>query len=327
MRSMRWLVAALVILAAIYGGLHLGSMRKAGPRPLFPDFKADAAQKISLASPQGRVVLEKKDDVWVVSSEASYPADAANIQKILDAVSGFSRNDMISSNPEKQAAYQVDSTGIAVTIEDAAGKPRAAFIVGKLGPDYQSTYVRDANSARVILAPGYLRSVFSRGKQSWQDKRVFKVDLADIVTITIKKPGLSMALERASDGKWHLTQPEGAECDSNKATRVARALAFLTADDFAGHMPMPEAGVDKPDSSVSFRVTSGAEATLFIGHAAANGSFYVARDKSDVIYFLNPQSVRNLLPDLASLAPTPETAKPNPAAPPAAPTAAKPGQH
>ena len=310
MRGMKWYVIALVILAAVYGLLHLAGARKAGPRPLFPAFKAGSARKITLGGPDGGAVLEKKNDVWLVTSEASYPADADAVQKMLDVAAGLSRKDMISSNPEKQAAYQVDTTGVAVTIEDAKGKTRAAFTVGKLGPDYQSTYVREANSAEVILAPGYLGPIFSRGTQSWQDKRVFNYEPTDLVEIGVNKPGLAMVLKRSDDGKWLVAQPEGAACDSNKASRLARILARLTSVDFAGRVPMPEAGVDRPDSSVWFKVASGAGAKLVIGHDAGGGRFYAARDRGDVVYLISAQTVKNLLPDVASLAPAPEAAKP-----------------
>jgi hypothetical protein len=310
MRGMKWLLIALVGLAAVYALLHLGGARQAGPHPLFPAFKAGSAHKITLGGPGGGAVLEKQDGAWVVTSEASYPADADAVRKMLDAAAGFSKQDMISSNPEKQAAYQVDTTGVTVTIEDVQGKARAAFVIGKLGPDYQSTYVREASSANVILAPGYLGSVFSRGKQSWQDKRIFNYEPADLVEIGVTKPGLAMVLKRGGDGTWLVAQPDGAPCDSNKASRLARILAHLTSTDFAGHAPMPEAGVDKPDSSVWFKVSSGAEARLVIGHDAGGGRFYAAKDKGSVVYLVGAQTVKTLLPDVASLAPAPEAPKP-----------------
>jgi hypothetical protein len=310
MGGMKWLLVALVVLAAVYGLLHLGSARKAGPRPLFPGFKAEAAHKITLGGPNGKAALEKRDDVWVVTSEASYPADADAVKEMLDVAVGLSRKDMISSNPEKQADYQVDTTGVAVTIEDAQGKTRAAFIIGRLGPDYQSTYVREANSASVILAPGYLTQVFSRGKQSWQDKRIFNYEPADLVELGVDKPGLAMVLKRGDDGKWLVAQPESAACDSNKASRLARILARLTSVDFAGRVPMPEAGVDRPDSSVWFKLANGTEAKLVIGHDAGGGRFYAAKAQGSVVYLVSAQTVKNLLADVASLAPAPEADKP-----------------
>jgi len=114
-----------------------------------------------------------------------------------------------------------------------------------------------------------------------------------------------MVLKRGDDGTWLVAQPEGAACDSNKANRLARILARLTGVDFAGRLPMPEAGVDAPDSSVSFKVASGAEAKLAIGHDAGGGRFYAAKAEGSVVYLVSAQTVKNLLPDVAGLAPAP----------------------
>jgi hypothetical protein len=302
---LKWPLVALAGLAAVYGVLQLVGARESGPLPLFPAFRAEAATKISLRGPGGGAVLEKRGGIWVAASEGSYPAEADAVERMLEAVQGFSRKDMISSNPDKQALYQVDTTGVAVAIEGAGGKVLAAFVVGKLGPDYQSTYVRAANSKRVILAPGHLSSVFPSGKPSWQDKRIFAYQAADLTEIGIEKPGTSLVLRRASDGKWVIGQPEGAECDANKANRLARALAGLRSEDFAGHAPVPRAGVDRPDSSVSFKTSGGAEEKLVIGHGADGGRFYAAKGKGDVVYLLGAQNVKTLLADVAELTPKP----------------------
>ena len=294
-------------LAVAYGALELAGARRSGPRPLFPGFKADAAARLTLRSPDGGAVLEKREGTWVVASEAAFPADADAVGRMLEAIQGFSRKDMISSKADKHALYEVDTTGVAVAVEGGAGKVLADFVVGRLGPDYQSTYVRAAGSDDVILAPGHLGSVFPRRKASWQDKRVFAYQAAELAEIRIEKPGASLVLKRDGDGKWLIAAPEGAQCDAGKANRLARVLASLRAEDFAGHAPMPEAGLDRADSVVTFTTTTGGQEKLVIGRAAAGGQFYATKGKGDTVYFLNAASVKTLLAELADLAPQPET--------------------
>jgi hypothetical protein len=300
---MKWLVITLAVVAGLYGLLELAAARRARQQPLFPGFKPEAAEKISLHSPRTDVVLERQGDVWLVASEGSFPADFSAVGQMLDAASAFSRKDMVSSNPERQALYQVDTTGVAVSIEGAGGRRLASFIVGKLGPDYQSTYVRDASSNTVILAAGHLGGTFDRGQRSWQDKRIFAVEPKDVIGVTVTKPGLSMALERRGENEWVVSRPESGGCDPTKVSKWVRALANLRADDFVGRMPMPAAGLENPDSSVSLETAAGAQVKLLIGHALEGGRFYVKRADRDIVYTVSATTVKNLLQGQASLAP------------------------
>jgi len=312
-KRMKWLLSVLVVLAGLYGLLQFGSARKARPRPLFPAFRTELAAKITLHTSDANTVLEKKGDVWVVTSEDSFPAEADAVKQILDAGKGFSRRDMISANPQKQALYQVDSSGVAVTVEDTRGKVLASFVVGKLGADYQSTYIRDMTSNDVILAQGYFGPTFDRGKRSWQDKLIFRVEPNDVVEVGVTRPGLAMVLKRSAEGKWFISQPESIECEAGKASRLVKTLANLRCENFAWHVAASEAGVDNPDSSAWFKTADGTERKVLIGHGAGEGRFYVKRGDISLIYIVPAQTVKVIMPDVADLLPRPaEAAKAQP---------------
>jgi hypothetical protein len=77
--------------------------------------------------------------------------------------------------------------------------------------------------------------------------------------------------------------------------------ARLSGLDFAGRLPMPEAGVDRPDSSLTLKLASGATAKLTIGRDAGGGRFYAATDQGDVVYLIGGSAVRALFADVATL--------------------------
>lgn len=303
MKSMKWLLIALVVVGGLWGGLELKDRSKAGPKPLYTDFKQDAVAKITLKNPQSTAVLEKHDGVWLVTSEDSLPAEADFIGEMLVTIAAFSRKDKISSNPEKQALYQVDSSGTAVTVEDAKNKAVASFVVGKTGPDYQSTYVRDTKSNDVILAQGYFSHIFNRRNRSWQDKRIFVAEPGQVVEVGIARAGVTTVLMRAAEGGWYVNLPESTACDQDRVSGLVRALASLRCEDFAGRKPQPDWGVDDPDSSVYFKMASGDLHTLFIGHQAEGERFYVASAQDGPVYLVAKRTVKALLPPVADLLP------------------------
>jgi hypothetical protein len=294
-----WLLVVLVILVAIVLLLRLGGGRHKGEEPLIAGFEPDLAHRIVIDGREGRTVLEKQDGVWIAASEDSFPVEAAAADKILDVIKGFSRRDVVSKNPEKQAIYQVDTTGTEVKVEDATGVALASFIIGKVGPDYQSTFVRSAASDEVVLTPGYLAGTFERGTRTWQDLAVFALEPGNISEIVLSRPAETIGLARDGTGQWYITRPESAACDQNRVQKLARTLAYLRSDEIIGRMPVEGAGLDQPDSLVWFRLADGTEESLLFGDAAGGQSVYAKRQTDNVVYRLPTYRIHSLLPELA----------------------------
>ena len=190
MKARTSLIIVLVILAAVFLVLRFGTGRRGGDKPLFEGFTVQQADGFSVVAGDNRVALHKVDGVWLVTSEDSLPAEPGAVENLLGDIAAFSRKDIISSNPAKYGLYQVDSTGVRVVVSGARGDTLVRFVVGKPGPDFQSTYVRDLASGDVILAPGYLRSMFDRGKRSWQGNETSVEELeVDISELSLAEPG------------------------------------------------------------------------------------------------------------------------------------------
>ena len=301
MRVSAALVIVLVILAGVFAVVRFGFERGDGEEALFPDFRPELAAKILLEGKEKMTILERTEDAWIVTSEDSFPSEAKAVQTIFDHLAGFSRKDIVSSNPEKQSLYQVDSTGVLVTIEDAGGKALASFIVGKVGPDYQSTYVRGGGSDEVVLAAGYLPPAFDRGKRSWQDKTIFSLEPADMVEVGISRPAERFSLVRDRAGQWYISQPESIACDQNTVTRLVRILAYLRCDELAGRAPVPESGLAQADSSVWLKTAGGSEERLLFGNETESKQIYAAREGSNMVYLLASHRVEAMLPGLEEL--------------------------
>ncbi|MFH1314453.1 MAG: DUF4340 domain-containing protein [Candidatus Eisenbacteria bacterium] len=295
------LLVVLAILVAIFAILRLGVDRSAREKPLYPGFRRESAARITIVGKERETVIEKKEDgQWLVVSEDSFPAEGGVVEAMLDKITGFSRKDIISSNPEKQTLYQVDASGINVDIETTDDATAASFVIGKAGPDYQSTYVRDAGSDDVILAPGYLPQAFERGNRSWQDKTIYAFEPDDFLEIAIKRPGETIVLLKDRAGEWFISRPESTAVDPNAVSRLVRTLGRLRCDDFAGRTSLPEYGLAMADSSVWFRTAEG-EHELVFGAAVGTDRIYTRTTASDVIYALASHKVGMLLPRLDKL--------------------------
>ena len=307
------LVLILIVLAAIFVISRFGLDRGAADKPLFPRFSAERAAKVHVTGKSSQATLEKVDGVWIVTSEDSFPAEAAAVETMFDRVADFSLKDIVSSNPEKQSIYQVDSTGIRVAIEDDSGDDLASFIIGKVGPDYQSTYVRDAASSEVVLSAGYLPPTFDRGDRTWQDRTIFEYEPSDLKEMVLTRPSGLVTLLRGDGGTWYISQPESMACDQGRATRLARTLAYLKGDGIAGRAPVAGSGLAEADSSLWFKTNDGTEEHLRFGNRSESGQTYVSREGSEMVFKLVPTRVATVLPGLEELKPqAPPDAAPSP---------------
>jgi hypothetical protein len=295
------LVAVLAVLIVVFLALRFVGERRGREKPLYPDFDPEEAARVAIAGVEKTAVLAESEDVWNVLSEDSLPAEAGTVEDLLSRVTAFSRKDIISSNPEKRALYKVDSTGVFVSIMDAQGDTLVGFVVGKPGPDYQSTYIRDMGSGDVVLAPGYLRAVFDRGARTWQDRTVFALAPDTIEEVKIGRSGESFTLLRNAAGEWHISEPESSACDKSRVERLVRTLAYLRCDELAGRTLSPASGLAEADSAIGFRTGAGIREELLFGNRNDKGHTYAKRTDSDIVYLLAPHKVNALLPRPAEL--------------------------
>jgi hypothetical protein len=309
-RNLVYLIIVLAVLAGVFLLVRRGGNGETEVQPLFPGFDAGEAGRITIGGHAAETVIEKVNGVWVVTSEDTFPVDPSALDGVLTQTAAFTRHDMVSANPAKQAIYQVDSTGTSITIQSPDGDVLASFVVGKAGPDYQSTYVRRAGSDEVFLASGYLQSVFERGGRTWQDTKIFTLEPDEFTEVYVIRPNQTIGIKTDGAGAWYISEPESAACDQNQASRLVRTIADLRAEDFAGRAPVKESGLAAPDSSIKFTLSGGVTDGLAFGGQTESKRVYAKADNSDIVYLLGAYKVKALMPRLKDLRVEPEAAGP-----------------
>jgi hypothetical protein len=191
-------------------------------------YDSASVDKIAVTAPTGGVVLEKQGNGWMLTSPIRYMAD----QNVATAAVGKGKNievkNVVSTNPEKQNLFQVDSTGTLVQMF-AGGNMVAAFRVGKPSSSYTETYVRKEGSNDVYLADGMFSYMFAHQPKDWRDKSIYKTDPDFIRSVTFKYGDTTLSLAW-KDSLWQLN---GDSIQQQANVRgLINTLANLQADDF-----------------------------------------------------------------------------------------------
>ncbi len=298
----------LLILAAIFVVLAIVVLRFENPFgqseyekkietaiPLFPNFNKEQVVNIEITAAGETTALLKQDGAWIVTSMDNYPADSEGISELLSKVAEFKNTQLVSNNPEKQAEFEVDSTGVEAKLMDGNGTLLAHLFVGKTTPGFLSSYVRAADSNDVYVAQGYLQSVFNKGDRTWKDRTIFDFNKGIVTQLNISSPEETVELRLDADGTWQMLKPVASAVKQDEVDSVLTTLSGLDTDDFAEATDdLGAYGLDTPQSTISAVRNDGITATLHIGKEE-DGKLYVKRADIDTVFKLFKSNVDRII--------------------------------
>ena len=263
--------------------------------PLFPNFNKESVTKIEITASAETTTLVKENNQWLVASMENYPADAEGVEDVLDKVTELKTTGLVSSNPEKQAQFEVDSSGARAKLLDASGNVRAHLFLGKNTPGYLSSYVRAADSNNVYVGKGNLKATFDKGTRTWKDRTIFSFNKGDVTHLTIKSEGEEIELEMGADSEWQMTKPEAFAAKQTELDSLLDSLSALDTDDFAAEVGnLSEYELDAPKSSVMAKLNDGTRRLLLIGKEES-GEYFVKREDKEPVFMLYTYKINQLL--------------------------------
>ena len=280
-------------------------------KQLFPAFNKADVTKIEIIAAFGTTTttLVKQNNQWLVESMDNYPADQKGVEELLDKVADMKTIQRASSNPEKQAVFQVDSSGVEAKLTDGSGNVLAHLFAGKTTPEIFNSYVRAADSNDVYIVEGYLKATFDKGYRSWRDRTIFAFLKEDVVHLKIQSEEEEVELQIDAAGEWQMLKPLVATAQKTEVETITDLMSSLETDDFAESKDLSEYGLDAPKASITTALKDGSARRLLIG-MEENGSYYVKRQDKAQIFELNTAQVDKLIKksaDLKSETPVPES--------------------
>jgi hypothetical protein len=263
--------------------------------PLFPNFDKEQVAKIEIIATGETTTLSKQEGNWIVASMGNYPADSEGITELLSKIAEFKNTQRVSNNPDKQADFEVDSTGVEAKLMDANDKLLAHLFVGKTTPGFLSSYVRPANANDVYVAQGYLQSVFDKGTRTWKDRTILNFNKGIVTQLNISSPEETVELRLDADGTWQMLKPVASAVKQTEVDSLLTTLSELDTDDFAETPDdLGAYGLDMPQSTISAVRNDGTTATLHIGNEE-EGKLYVKRDDTDTVFRLFKSNADRLI--------------------------------
>ncbi len=254
--------------------------------------------KITIQRLGAVVEFQKTGDDWTVSDRGkSYPTEKGTVQQLADLGHKMSVGEMISSNPEKQTLFQVDTvTGNRVTFY-RDGNELASIIIGKMGADYQSTYVRKPGSDDVYPAKGNLLRLLNRPASGYRDKVLLAVDTTQIGTIGFRSKDYDYRIGR-QDSLWVVVPVKGESFspDPGKMSNLLRQLVQIRWSSTPPEADTVRPNFLEPTVTIEFSMLDGSTKSLrFVEQSVGESKNYYVQSPTDDEIFIVPEYVVNNL--------------------------------
>lgn len=209
---------------------------------------------------------------------------------------------MASKNPENRSKFQVDSTGVDVAVF-AGDRTIARFMLGRIGQEFTTSYLRLDGSDEVLVVRGLNRNVFAR-TQGYRDRTLFQFEVEAVQSIRVRTPEEEWEIIRG-DTTWMATlggESEPVAALQPVVDQMLRSLSTLSADGFLDVVPDTlDTGLAAPDYAFSVRFMNGSESEITIGRKNAANQRYVARPGRNVIYLMGDWRLNNSIKTYADL--------------------------
>jgi hypothetical protein len=245
------------------------------------------------------VDFEKAGEGWIVIDRGkSYLTEKGTVEQLADLAHTLSVGEIISSNPEKQMLFQVDTISGNTVTYSRDGNPLATLIIGKTGADYQTTYVRKPDSKDVYSAKGNFARLLNRPASGYRDKILLTVDTTQIATLSFKSKDVDYRIGR-QDSLWRVVPAKGDAFspDPGKMSNVLRQLAMIRWNNAVAEGDTVRPNFLEPTVQVEITMTDGSTRTLkFVEQSIADQkSYYVQSPAGDETYVVYDYVVSNLV--------------------------------
>jgi hypothetical protein len=292
-RSTLFLILLLVVLGAIVLFLLPSDKeRETSYSPANVQFAVDSASviKIDIYRQGKSVTFENIGGKWTIIQPIRYAADRSGIEQLLSGLAKFKIGSLISSNPEKQNLFQVDSTGTRLTITDRSSKT-STIILGKMGPSFSEIYFRLPDSKEVYLGEGIESWSLTKEVREWRDKTIFAARTEGIKELTFDVGPAQYSFRRDSSG-W---KSQDRAVDAVSLNGALSTLANLKADDFVDSVVIFQ---HRP---VSIQIKGTESATLSLIPAVPDSSkYYVQVLNSKSLFIVAKWTAQQLMKPVES---------------------------
>jgi len=224
------LILGLVLLVLVYlAVVYFDSSKSAPLEKQLVSIDTSKVTGLIIETADEQVNLTKQAGQWQLDlpSGKKVTAVASKVSSVLDRLMDISTDRLAAKEEDKWAAYQVDSTGTKLKVQEG-DKLTLDMVVGQSG---FTTYIRLAGEVEVYASDDFKGLSTYDNINHYRDNTFLRMETDSIESISFNYPGDSSFQLSKTAGSW--TFNDSTPADSAKTLFYIRNLSLKFSNDFA----------------------------------------------------------------------------------------------
>jgi Domain of unknown function (DUF4340) len=264
----RGLLVAVLLLAALAGGLYYSNKQKAAEASKPP---ADAPPKI-LALTEGDITkvalkkgvyetdLQKAGGKWQITAPMPYAADQDAVSQLVASAANVSSDRLVEDKASNISAYGLNAPILEVDLTGKGGKV-SKLKIGDDTPTNSGSYAMLEGDPRVFTVASYVKTGIDKSVNDLRDKRLLTFDQDKLSRVELMAKKADIEFGRDKD-QWQIVKPKPLRADGMQVDEMLRKLKdakmdlTLSPDDakkavaeFASGMPVATVKLTDPSGT------------------------------------------------------------------------------
>lgn len=288
------LLVAQLVLAAVTQWSGRTDM-SATPESPFLAFEADKIDGLEILGPdKERVVIDKKNGVWVLPALTNAPADSQMVTALIDKIAGLKEGFIVANSQEAAHRFKVaDNAFERHLLLKESDQVVGDFFVGT-SPAFRQVHARKMGNFNIV-AVGLSTYELDTSADTWLDKGFLRVADKDLTGMTF--PDFSLYRTTGKEGKvangWELAGSDNPPVDNKSAGELVAAVTGITISSVIDLPKSKDLSFAQPD--FSFTVTTTAQNTIQFAFVKIDEtSFALKRSDKDLMATVGKATVERL---------------------------------
>jgi hypothetical protein len=302
MKVPKGLLAAVILLAALSGGVYWSNKHKADEekKPL-PDaapkiltIPEDQIKEVKLAKKdQEPLVLSRATGTWMLTAPKAMAADQEAVTPLVSNLSSLTSDRLIDDKSGDLTGYGLGNPSETITITKKDGKTET-LLLGDDTPTQSGVFAKLANDQRIFTIPAFTKSSLDKGIKDLRDKRMLTFNSDKISRVTLN----AMEFGKSSPTDWQILKPKPLRADGAQLDELVRKLKDAKIDTavsdedakkaltaYAGGTKVATATITDPSGTQTIEVHSSGKDKDKVYYAKSNvveGIWKVPNDLGDL---------------------------------------------
>ncbi len=285
MMNLRGLLIAVVLLAALAGGVYWSNKSKEAEaaKPA-----ADASTPKILAIPGDQItkveivkagtdatIAEKKSGQWVLTAPKPLGADQDAMSTVASTFSALNADRLVEDKTADLAQYGLTKPSIEVTLTEKDGKNHA-LAIGDETPTGSGYFAKIEGDPRVFTIASYTKTSLDKSEKDLRDKRLLTFNSDKLTRVELLAKGQDFEFGKNNQNDWQILKPKPLRADGGQVEELVRKLRDAKMDTNAS---------DEDAKKAAAAFTGGTQvATAKVTDAAGTQELQVKKDKDKNYY-------------------------------------------